>query len=320
MKIKAPQFLIQELSVIIPVYNGQRTIKNTLEGVFSQTYYPQKFEVVVVNDGSKDKTLEIVSKFPIILVDLKKNKGRITARNTGVEKARYKYVLFIDADEEPDPTWIFDTLSQNYEPIQGQVINTSKKPVDRFFYLLRKKYYKPIENPVFITPDNFFRLPKGLGNFLCSKDLYKKVKFTNVGEFFSDDQHFIYEIGKIKKVLAIPRSIVHHDERPSYKKLLIQWVQRGSRFADFYLKKGGILEKQWNIGVVVGLILFITALIAIRFNLEVLVSFLVLFLAGIYIITIILLSEKPKDILIVSIYLIPISVAFLFGILRRKLI
>jgi glycosyltransferase involved in cell wall biosynthesis len=309
---------INELSVILPVYNGERTLEQCLYSIFHQEYYPKKFEVVVVNDGSTDRSRLIANKFPVTLVNLPYNQGRITARNVGVKNTKYKYLLFIDADCIPTDQWIFQTVKYDYEPLQGQVVNTIKKPVDRFFYLARRRYYKRIVKPVFITEQNFFRFPKGLGNFLVSKKLYKKINFKNIGELFSDDQYFIYELGKYKKVLSIPETIVHANERPTFKALLIQWFQRGCRFSDFYLKKEGILEKKFNLILLIlfSITVFITYLIVVHdiSIIEIMIASIILgFLSFI-----LYLSENPYDFFIVGYYAVPVSVMFIAGILYKR--
>lgn len=89
------------VTVIIPVYNGQETIKKTIESVQRQTY--SNFELLVVDNGSTDDTTIIVSN----LVDsdprirlIHSKKGRSIARNVGLGVARGKYINFLDADDE----------------------------------------------------------------------------------------------------------------------------------------------------------------------------------------------------------------------------
>ncbi|EDX84168.1 glycosyl transferase, group 2 family protein [Synechococcus sp. PCC 7335] len=86
-------------SVIVPVYNGAQTIHATLESVFQQT--AQDFELIVIDDGSTDSTLEVVSKFddPRLRVFSYCNAGVATSRNRGVDHASGKYISFIDADD-----------------------------------------------------------------------------------------------------------------------------------------------------------------------------------------------------------------------------
>lgn len=316
-KINLEKFLIDELSVILPVYNGERTLKECLKAIFTQVYYPPKFEIIVINDGSTDQTKEIAKQFPIHLINFTNNKGRITARDEGVKRAKYNYVQFIDADCIATKTWILDILKKNYEPIQGQVINVSEKIVDRFFYLLRRRFYLAVKKPIFINNNNFLRIPKGLGNFMCSKKRYSMVNYRNRGEYFSDDQYLIYEMNKNKEVLAIPESIVYHNERVSMRNLLLQWFQRGSRFADFYLKRGGLLEKSFRPIIIIFLCLSIFLLLVLGPE-KLLISYLLLS-AFITIMMSLYASEKITDSFTVAFFLPPVSIVFLLGIIRRKL-
>jgi len=94
-------------SVIIPLYNKAQTITYTLQSVFNQTY--RDFEVIIVDDGSKDDGLEVVKKNfddPRIRIIQQKNSGVSAARNRGVREARYEYISFIDADDEWMPAYL----------------------------------------------------------------------------------------------------------------------------------------------------------------------------------------------------------------------
>lgn len=88
------------ISVIIPLYNKEAIVKRSIESVLSQNY--EDFEIIVVNDGSTDKSAEIVRKIKDSRVRLieQTNGGPSKARNTGVKNARGEWILFIDADDE----------------------------------------------------------------------------------------------------------------------------------------------------------------------------------------------------------------------------
>jgi len=85
------------LSIIIPAYNAEKTIERVLSAIFSQTC-KQGFEVIVVDDCSKDKTAELAGKFPVQLIKLKQNSGAGRARNQGAKVARGDILVFVDAD------------------------------------------------------------------------------------------------------------------------------------------------------------------------------------------------------------------------------
>ena len=88
-----------KFSIIIPLYNKQHYIRRTLESVLSQTY--TDFEVIVVNDGSKDNSLQEAKKVqdPRIRVIDKENGGVSSARNRGIREAKNEWICFLDADD-----------------------------------------------------------------------------------------------------------------------------------------------------------------------------------------------------------------------------
>ncbi|MBN1521042.1 MAG: glycosyltransferase [Candidatus Aureabacteria bacterium] len=92
-----------KVSVIIPVYNGEKTIKECLDSIFLCS--SKDFEVIVIDDGSQDKTGKIAENYPCRLIRLEENRGRSCARNKGIEASRSRYLLFTDADCIVDRNW-----------------------------------------------------------------------------------------------------------------------------------------------------------------------------------------------------------------------
>ncbi len=94
-----------EISVVVPVYNVRDYLRKNIESVLSQTY--GDFELILVNDGSKDDSLEIIREYekkdPRIMVIDKPNGGLSDARNAGMQKATGKYIQFIDSDDFIEP-------------------------------------------------------------------------------------------------------------------------------------------------------------------------------------------------------------------------
>lgn len=90
-----------KISVIIPVYNAEKYLAETLDSVLNQTF--TDFEVIAVNDGSTDNSLNILNEYgnkdSRIKIFSNSNSGVSTARNTGIEKASGEYICFIDADD-----------------------------------------------------------------------------------------------------------------------------------------------------------------------------------------------------------------------------
>ena len=91
-------------SIIIPAYNAEKTILRCLNSFDVRELEKQHFEIIVVNDGSHDNTLDLVKSFfqnyENCIVINKKNGGVSSARNVGIKNARGKYVFFCDADDK----------------------------------------------------------------------------------------------------------------------------------------------------------------------------------------------------------------------------
>ena len=84
------------VSVIIPLYNGEKYIEETIKSVLSQTYAP--VEIIVVDDGSTDKGADIARQYPVILIQ-QKNKGISGARNTGINASKGEFIALLDQDD-----------------------------------------------------------------------------------------------------------------------------------------------------------------------------------------------------------------------------
>ena len=86
-----------EVSVIIPTYNYAHFIGEALESVRAQTY--RNLEIIVVDDGSTDKTAEVVARFPEARYIYQTNEGIASARNAGMRASAGQYLVFLDADD-----------------------------------------------------------------------------------------------------------------------------------------------------------------------------------------------------------------------------
>jgi glycosyltransferase involved in cell wall biosynthesis len=91
--------------VIIPVYNGEKYLRESIDSIFSQTY--TSIEVIVVDDGSTDQSKAIAHSFPQIRYLFQNNSGHASARNRGIRAANGDYISFLDADD----VWLPEKLS-----------------------------------------------------------------------------------------------------------------------------------------------------------------------------------------------------------------
>ena len=133
------------ISVIIPLYNKEPIIEKSLRSVLSQDY--DNFEVVVVNDGSTDRSAEIVKSIddPRIRLIEQENGGPSKARNTGVKNAKGEWIVFLDADDEflPGALSKFYSLIEEYPEVGmfgcSYITNDGKNIVEP--YKIKNGYY-----------------------------------------------------------------------------------------------------------------------------------------------------------------------------------
>ena len=93
-----------KISVVICAYNAERTMDACLASLRALRY--PNYEVIVVNDGSTDRTLEIAQRYPEVRIISQENKGLSVARNVGIEAATGEIVAYTDSDCVVDPDWL----------------------------------------------------------------------------------------------------------------------------------------------------------------------------------------------------------------------
>ena len=95
------------LSIVIPVYNVEKYVEKCIRSCMNQDISPSEYEVICVNDGSKDNSLDVVNRvandYTNIQIISQTNGGLSAARNTGVKHASGKYIMYVDSDD-----WIAD--------------------------------------------------------------------------------------------------------------------------------------------------------------------------------------------------------------------
>ena len=117
------------VSVVIPLYNARDVIRETLEGLFAQTY--PHFEVIVVDDGSTDGSGEVVQGYgDRVRYMFQRNAGVACARNRGIAAARGKYIALLDHDD----LWGREKLAKQVslldsQPSVGMVVTDSRMTV-----------------------------------------------------------------------------------------------------------------------------------------------------------------------------------------------
>lgn len=111
------------ISVIIPAYNEEKLIGKCIEALLKQTYPKEKYEIIVVDNNSSDKTLEVAKKYDVRAFEYTKMNRVSAVRQFGASHARGNILAFMDADSFADPTWLktIERLLQNesYKAVCG---------------------------------------------------------------------------------------------------------------------------------------------------------------------------------------------------------
>lgn len=167
-------------SIVIPLFNKENFIENTLKSVLYQTY--SHFEIIIINDGSTDKSEEKVLAFNDnrIRYFTKENGGASTARNFGIQKANSEYLTFLDADDYWYPTFLEEMLEcitskRSYKVFAAAIeIQTSKKTFPASYSIAKKEKYEVV---------NYFKASLQYSAICTSAAVFHSSVFDTVGEF-----------------------------------------------------------------------------------------------------------------------------------------
>jgi len=126
---------VDDYSVIVPLFNKEKTIKETLDSVFNQNRAP--FEVVVIDDKSRDNSLEIVKKYAyecggkLTVLENDENMGKANTLNRALSMIKTPFVLILDADTTIDPTFVQEVMrgfnGEDVQCVSGTVLPAFKK-------------------------------------------------------------------------------------------------------------------------------------------------------------------------------------------------
>ncbi len=180
---------MKKVSVIIPVYGVEKYIASTVQSVLEQTY--KNFELLIIDDGSPDKSLEICQQFtdPRIRIISQENQGVAAARNTGIRYAQGQYLALLDGDD----LWLPQKLEKHVEHLDNSpnvgvsfsrsaFIDEADKPLG--IYQMSK-----LEG---ITPlDLLCRTPVGNGSVaVIRREVFDAIKFQ--GKFYFDEDRQLH--------------------------------------------------------------------------------------------------------------------------------
>ena len=223
------------ISIIVPTYNNANYLKKCLDSLVKQTL--KDIEIIVINDGSTDDTINILKSYQKKYSNLKvinqENQGIAKSRNKGLEIARGEYISFVDSDDFVDLTM--------YEKLYQKALSNNFDIVEaccNFQYEdMVRKGVVDLEHDILTLPDlkNYFiNLYPVLVAKLYKKEIFKDLRFRSV---YAEDVDILYRIlPKIKKIGVVQEHLYYYYQREgsesnSYTERLFDYI---SNFNDLY--------------------------------------------------------------------------------------
>lgn len=241
---------IMKISIIIPAFNAAKTITECIDSILTQFY--KDLEIIIVDDGSKDGTADIVQKIMnadqrITLIQ-QENQGASAARNSGLRMASGEFICFVDADDMLLPN-MFQTLVDYQKQYFVDLVKSGLRRLDTkgvsTNYSCDKIYYYPNKQSI---KDNFFEI---LSNGLNSPvgKLYKRSIIEKNNILFdeqlelSEDLHFnLQYLEKIESAVFVPDIFYQYNCYNSflttkYRENLFEKRKRSIEMLQTYLDK-----------------------------------------------------------------------------------
>lgn len=252
-----------KISVVIPVYNVEKYLSRCIDSVLNQTY--SNIEVILVNDGSTDKSAEVCEKYVdldsrVILIN-QKNKGLPGARNSGLKIAKGQYIGFIDSDDVIDSDMVlhFKEIATKFSPdVIVSNIFQYEYGNKKFQYLRNELPYDTIleKNEIkkfFLEP--YYGGYLGIIPSSCTK-MYNMTFLKDYDLIFdeslkrAEDYWFNFEVFKnASSVYAIDKAFYHYFKNDES----IMHTFREGEFAIFLDSRAKLLEKNNELGFKINL-------------------------------------------------------------------
>ena len=269
------------LSIIVPGQNVEAYVGKCLDSLLYQDISSSDYEIIVVNDGSTDRTKEIVEGYVsshsnVILIN-QQNKGLSGARNSGVKVARGSYVMYIDSDDYIEKNVLGGLLAQA-ERDNLDVLRYNYRNVDEDYKVIvpkrNNKLYVDYSSDV---TDGFCFLTHRLGyacyawQFLIKAEIAKNVLFKE-GIYFEDTEWAPRMLNEAKRVASTNVVVYNYMKRTNSITNAVDDVKTRKVIEDkMSLIEGlrqqsvGKVDKSWYEGMIAHTVLSIMGLVAIQY-------------------------------------------------------
>ncbi|SDQ53568.1 Glycosyltransferase involved in cell wall bisynthesis [Chryseobacterium soldanellicola] len=218
-----------KVSIIVPVYNVENYLAKCLDSLLKQTH--QNIEILVVNDGSKDNSGQIIQdyaqKYPEKIKPFSKQNGGLSdARNFGIDRATGDYIGFVDSDDYVTET-MFEEMAGLAEKHQSKMVICNIQKVDQYGNVTQKLTQIP-NMPEKIDLEKNFSIFSDLSYFACNK-LFKKELFDQ--KRFKKDAHF-------EDIQLIPQLLLECEVIAQTQNFHYQYLERTDSITKTHTEKG----------------------------------------------------------------------------------
>lgn len=247
------------VSVIIPAYNHEKYVQETIHSIIDQTY--KNIELIIIDDGSKDKTLEKIKelesacekRFTRLVIQTQENQGTCATLNRLIDYTQGEYIFLIASDDKARPITIetlhtFLSENENYALAVGENYFIDKDSKQCYWDANRNIVYEEKDAAYFSFSDalikntrrvNFLSDEFGtyesllMGNYVPNGYLVRKNLFEKIGYFTPkaplEDYYLMLQISKYAKMKYIPKNLlfyrVHPDNTASRQEHMIEMTK-----------------------------------------------------------------------------------------------
>lgn len=254
------------ISVIVPTYNSHDTIINCIKSILAQTY--KKIEIIVIDDGSTDKTVELLYKFNNyqknkIHILKQENKGPSVARNVGINYAHGEYIAFLDSDDEWYPQKIEKQiliLQKNKEVV---MIGCLYSIGDKQIFQNKPPRIQKISLKKLLLKNQFIT-----STVICKQDILHKYNFNEKQKYSEDYNLWIKIAHSGETCLLLNEVLTKMNNKPL-------WGYKGLSSKLWLMEKGELSNYMYaykNSYISFSYLLFISSFSLIKYFKRILIS------------------------------------------------
>jgi glycosyltransferase involved in cell wall biosynthesis len=262
MRTRSEISLNSIISIIIPILNNERTIGSCLKAILDQGYPRDNYEILIVDNGSTDESINIIKEYPVKLLFEKRAHNSYMARNLGIKHAAGDIIVFLDADCIPQENWMINLITpfmnSDVGVVAGEVFSAKPTNLIQGFYSYAN----------FLQQEN--RVDDGIRALATANIALRKEIFAEIGLFdeafrWGGDNDFGLRIQQETncRIIFQKNASVEHCHRHSLKGLFKHAFTYGLGIARFRLKHTALPNFKQDTSLVINIVILIRFIVGI---------------------------------------------------------